>query len=287
MRIGVIAVGAIATASLLSGCGTTYELPDLGEAQNAQAAKMFAEARTEGSRRQLSEGAASARFNRVARRVAPVGRSVCEQTTTDRDNFSCSVKVSIDRQMQQRNAYFTYEGSQPHIRVSMPLLRDTRTDDEVAFVLSHEYGHLIGRHIQKQQQQAVAGALILGAITAAATSYSTPYGTYYNADAVNASVEIGAAAGSMAYSQEYELESDTLGTRIAHAAGYDPVEGAKFFARPENTKTSSGKLSFWGTHPPDAKRVATVLATIEQIENKVALRRSGNQKKLKSTRAAE
>lgn len=260
----------------VTACGTTYELPALNETQSSEAAKMFAEARSEPARAKISEKAAQQRFQRVARRVAPVGKRVCEITTSDKPNFNCDVDIAIDFRMKERNAYFTYDKQRPIIRASMPLLRDTVSDDEVAFVLSHEYGHLIGRHIQKQQQQALAGALILGAITAAATAQSTPYGTYYDADAVSSGMEIGAAAGSIAYSQTYELESDTLGTRIAYAAGFDPAAGAKFFARPEEARTSSGKLSFWGTHPPDEKRVATVLATVEQIKANIGLRRAGN-----------
>ncbi len=82
-------------------------------------------------------------------------------------------------------------------------------------------------------------------LTAAANSYSESNGGYYDANAVMQSVEAGAALGSQAYSQSYELESDTLGTRITAAAGYDPVKGAMFFARPEAAKTTSGKLSFY------------------------------------------
>ena len=272
MRIFLRLLPAMAFASL-TACGTTYELPELGEPQTQKAATLFAEARQEGPRRQLSNSAAEARFARVARRVAPVGKSVCEQAAAGKTGINCNVHVAIDRKMTERNAYFTYVDKQPVIRLSMPLLRDTANDDEAAFVMSHEYGHLIGRHIEKQQQQAIAGAILLGAIAAAATAQSTPYGTYYDTSLVSDSMEIGAAAGQMAYSQSYELESDTLGTRIAHAAGYDPAQGAKFFARPEPAKASAGQLSFWGTHPPDAKRVATVLATIDQINAKVGLKK--------------
>lgn len=45
-------------------------------------------------------------------------------------------------------------------------------------------------------------------------------------------MEIGAAFGQTAYSQTGELESDMPATHITRAAGYDPVAGAKFFARP-------------------------------------------------------
>ncbi|MCF6432196.1 M48 family metalloprotease [Leisingera sp. MMG026] len=135
---------------------------------------------------------------------------------------------------------------------------------------------MLGRHIEKQKQQALAGALILGVITAAATADSG----YYDPSLVTTSMDVGAAADSTAYSQTYELERDTLGTRIAHASGYDPVEDARFFARPEAARTKAGRLSFWGTHPPDAKRLATVLATMEQIDAKADLQKNSRSSNL-------
>ncbi|MBO9428121.1 M48 family metalloprotease [Sulfitobacter sp. R18_1] len=265
------AIGVLMLSGL-TACGTTFQLPELGELQTQQATKMFAEARAESPRRALSNAAAEQRFRRVSGRVASVGKKYCEVTTADKKDFNCNVNIDIDRKMNNRNAYFTYENDQPIIRITMPMLRDTASDDEVAFILSHEYGHLIGRHIEKQQQQAMAGALILGAMGAAANTYSINNGGYYDPTLVDTSMRAGAAIGGRAYSQTYELESDTLGTRITAAAGYDPIEGAKFFARPEKAKSSTGNLSFWGTHPPDEKRLATVLATMEEIKGKVGLR---------------
>lgn len=251
----------------LTACGTTYELPTLTQVETQQAQNMFAEARENPQRKQLGTSTAERRFNRVSPRISSVGKRYCESLTKDQGNVNCNVNIAIDRKMKQRNAYFTYDKDQPIIRVSLPMLQDTKSDDEVAFVLGHEYGHLIGGHIQKRQKQAVAGAVILGTLTAAATGYSGSYDPL----AVQDSIDLGMQLGSRAYSQEYELESDILGTRIASAAGYDPVKGAQFFARPEASRTTNGKLSFWGTHPPDARRLATVIATKKQIDAKVGL----------------
>ena len=263
---GLVILGSI------SACGTTFELPELGDIQNQQAAKMFAEARAEQPRRALPRASAEARFRRVAGRVSATGKRYCEVLTEAEKDFNCNVNVGIDHKMNNRNAYFTYINEKPIIRITLPMLQDTQSDDEVAFILSHEYGHLIGRHIEKQQQQQIAGALILGVIAAAANGYSVANGGYNDPNLVNDGINAGAAIGGRAYSQTYELESDTLGTRIAASAGYDPIEGAKFFARPEEAKSQTGNLSFWGTHPPDEKRLATVLATMEEINANTGLK---------------
>ncbi|SDO89741.1 Peptidase family M48 [Lutimaribacter pacificus] len=234
---------------------------------------MFAEARTDTSRNTMQPAAAERRFQRVASRVKPVAEQFCKAETATIENFDCKVRIEIDREMKVRNAYFTYVKDQPVIRMTMPILQDMQSDDEVAFVMGHEYGHLVGRHIEKQQQQAMAGALILGMLTAYSNAQAAAAGMHYDPNAVGRNIELGAAAGAMAYSQSYELESDTLGTRIARAAGYDPVKGARYFARPEKARTDSGNLSFWGTHPPDERRIATVLAVDAQIDAQQGLQR--------------
>jgi Zn-dependent protease with chaperone function len=257
----------------LSACGTTYALPDIDNTSATRAKSMFAEAQTATSRKQASPATAERRFRRVVSQVEPVAEKFCEAETASLTDFDCNVQVAIDRERGDRNAYFTYRNDKPAIFMTMPILRDMRNDDEVAFVLSHEYGHLIGRHIQKQQQQAMAGAMILGALTAYSNAQAASAGISYDPNDVSRNMELGAAAGSMAYSQTYELESDTLGARIAAVSGYDPVKGAQYFARPEDARTEAGNLSFWGTHPPDEKRLATVLAVSAQIEAKQGLQR--------------
>jgi Zn-dependent protease with chaperone function len=262
----------------LSACGTTFSIPEAVDLETSSASRMFEAARADTTRTTLSSGSAESRFNRVARRVEPAGRKVCKEATANLEDFNCNVNIAIDRSMTVRNAYFTYQNGEPIIRLSLPLVRDTQSDDEVAFVMSHEFGHLIGRHIEKQEQQAMVGAIILGTITAYGNAYSASAGQYYDPNAVANNMELGAAAGALAYSQTYELESDTLGTYIAQLAGYDPIEGAQFFARPEEARTSVGTLSFWGTHPPDEKRLATVIAAVRSIkENGGLILSSSNQ----------
>ena len=104
---------------------------------------------------------------------------------------------------------------------------------------------------------------VLTAYAQANSPYSDPYQDQLE---MQTNVALGYAIGSQAFSQAYELEADVIGTYIAASAGYDPVMGARFFARPEPVRSSNGKLSFWGTHPPDKKRLATVIATMEQIQ---------------------
>lgn len=258
----------------LTACGTTYAVPRASDVHTQAAAAMFAEERnpqTSRAGQRLSPAAARRQFSQVVARVEPAAERFCRQETVDRKNFDCDIKIEIDDRASFRNAYQTY-GANDEIIVgfTLPMIMDARNPDELAFVMGHEMGHHIGQHISKQQQQAIAGALIMGAITAygqASANSTNPY-RYRGNDQheMNRNVALGMGAGQAAYSQTYELESDVIGTAIAKMAGYDPVKGARYFARPEETKMADGSLSFWGTHPPDAKRIATVLATLDGIE---------------------
>ena len=144
------------------------------------------------------------------------------------------------------------------------MLHDFRNEDEIAFVLGHEYGHHLARHLEKQKDQAVATAIIAGALVAGVNIIAAQGTSDYDAgiaiDTTLAAIMVGYALGQHAYSQSFELEADTIGAHIATEAGYDAVRGARFFARPEPETRGDGLLSFWGTHPPDDTRVATVIA---------------------------
>lgn len=268
IRRATIAIIAFAS---LTACGTTFEVPEASEGASTSARQMFASEQSKSYAPMATPTPqAIARFHRVAARVKPVAQALCKAQMANKPQFNCDIPVIIDTQMPERNAYMTRnQNNEAYIGMTLPLLKDARTDDEVAFVMSHEYGHLIGQHIEKSEQQALAGMLILGAVTAASQAYSTSANPYRNTSLdqsiMEDNMELGAAFGNQAFSQTYELESDVLGSHIAKAAGYDPVEGAKFFARPESAKTQAGNLSFWGTHPPGEKRLATVIDTAEAI----------------------
>lgn len=267
----------LAMIAFLSGCGTTYVMPEISTDVTNRSNVLFAEANAAPPRQPSSTRSGSNRFQRVINRVEPVASQFCEQEFSGQEPIDCNVRLEIDTVMNNRNAYFTYAGpknTDPVIRFTVPMLQDAKSDDEIAFILGHEYGHLVGQHIIKKQKQELAGALVLGVLAAYGNAQAASVGAYYDPNAVNDSMELGATIGQVAYSKTYELESDMIGTRITAAAGYDPIEGAKYFARDEAVQSSSGNLSFWGTHPSDAQRVEVVLATMEQIRAERTLSRN-------------
>lgn len=264
---------------LLAGCGTRYDLPQVDRQTQNAANAIFAEERRKAARGEFVKKPADIavrQYLRVVRRVEPVAERICSQEMADQPGFDCDVRILVDDKMPVRNAYQTYDRSgRPLVAFTIPLIADAQNEDELAFVLGHEVGHHIAQHSAKKEQQALAGGLLMGVLTAYAQAGSAQYGYYSEYQAqqqMQQSVETGMQLGHQAYSQTYELEADLLGTYIAEQAGYDAVRGARYFARPEAARLPSGLLSFWGTHPPDEIRLATVISTVARMEERLAVR---------------
>ena len=182
-------------------------------------------------------------FVQVVRTVEPVAERECKSRTTQ---INCDFKIVVDdRPDQPANAFQTVDKSgRPIIAFTVQLIEDARNRDELAFVLGHEAAHHIAGHIERQQQNAVAGAVIAGSLAVLLGG---------NAEAVEVAQRQGAQVGARSYSKDFELEADALGTVITVRAGYDPVRGAQFF-----TRIPDPGDRFLGTHPPNAQRIATV-----------------------------
>ncbi len=265
--------------SLLVGCGTTYQLPELTEERIASAEAVISREETAtAGMPQIDADEAASNFFEVIYRVEPVAEKFCREQKAEEPSFNCDVQVVVDDRIDVEPNAFQYfdDAGEPTIMFNVPFIAKARNQDELAFVFGHEMGHLIGDHIEKREQQQMAGAVIAGlfiGLSQAAANYGNPYRstTYDQANMRNAMVA-GGEIGSHAYSQTYELEADLVGSYIAERAGYDPELGARIFARREDAENVDGSLSFWGTHPKSAERIATVAAAVDRIAEQ---RRSG------------
>lgn len=193
---------------------------------------------------------AAGNFVAVVERVTPAAAALCRARTSGQN---CDFAILVDtRPGQPPNAYQTLDrGGRPVLVFTTALIAEARNPDELAFVLGHEAAHHIAGHIPRLQRSALSGA-VLGAVIGAALG-GTP-------DAARAGQDLGAMVGGRAFSKEFELEADALGTLIAHRAGYDPLRGAVFFSRIPDPGNR-----FLGTHPPNAARLETVRRTAARL----------------------
>ncbi|MGB7241195.1 MAG: M48 family metallopeptidase [Sulfitobacter sp.] len=185
-------------------------------------------------------------FAQVVRTVEPVAERECRARTS---GVNCNFNILVDsRPGQPSNAYQTLDkNGRPVIAFTRALIADARNADELAFIMGHEAAHHIRGHIGRQQQNAVAGAVLAGAAAVLLGGGS---------EAVQTAQRSGARVGARTYSKNFELEADELGTIITARAGYKPLVGAQFFFRIPDPGDR-----FLGTHPPNSARLDTVRRT--------------------------
>ena len=190
------------------------------------------------------------RFATVVDAVEPVAERECRAMTPDID---CDFRIVVDdRPGLAPNAFQTRDrAGRPVIAFTVPLIASVRNADELAFVMSHEAAHHLLGHIDRQRRNAATGALVFGRLASL---------TGGDPDAIRSAEEFGAILGARRYSKEYELEADALGTVVALRAGFDPVRGARFFARIPDPGNR-----FLGTHPPNAARMEVVRRVAESV----------------------
>ena len=151
---------------------------------------------------------------------------------------------------------FALPGGQ--IFMTFGLLKLLDSEDEVAGVLGHEVGHVVGRHSNEQMAKAQLSQGLVNAVVMAGGS------------------EYGMAAGQMAqfvsqlkntaYGRDDELESDQLGVRFMIRAGYDP--NALIRVMEVLKKASAGRAppEFLSTHPDPENRVERIKEAIRKAQ---------------------
>ena len=138
------------------------------------------------------------------------------------------------------------------IHITTGMMRFAADDDELAFVIGHELAHNTRRHIEMQMANRAIGS-VLGAVLSVAVGVNV--------------TQIGADAGTMAFSQEFEAEADYVGIYHAARAGYDVTDAAEFWRRMAEAHPSAINL-VGSTHPSTAKRYLAVKTAAEEIAAK-------------------
>jgi predicted Zn-dependent protease len=122
----------------------------------------------------------------------------------------------LDTDPPTANAFVT---GGKYIYVYTGLMNQATSNDELAFVLSHELGHSLLQHRIRAQQDdssTIAGAAVLAAMLS--KKYQGGFLNFAN-------------LMTRSYGRLDEEEADAIAVNIARRAGYDPLRGADFFSR--------------------------------------------------------
>ncbi len=172
------------------------------------------------------------------RRIERIGKSlvaVCE-----RKDMPYTFKILNEK--KELNAMAAPGG---FIYITRALLEALDSDDEIAFVLGHEIGHIAGDHIRKQLSQALAASILLDILTARSSQL------------VRIGSDIMFSLYQSGYSRQHERDADTRGVRYMKAAGYNPIAAITALKK-LGMERYKGLVRWFGTHPDVPSRIQRI-----------------------------
>lgn len=134
-------------------------------------------------------------------------------------------------------------------------------EGEIAGVLGHEIGHVVGRHSAEQIAKARLTEGLTGAAVIAAYDPNDPS----SARTAQMAVLIGQLI-NLKYGREDELESDVLGVCFMNDAGYDPQMMVQVQQVLEQVSQGNRPPEFLSTHPDPGNRIQRIQEAIQNID---------------------
>jgi predicted Zn-dependent protease len=192
--------------------------------------------------RYVSDPSIVAYVNSVTGRILPHARK-------DRPGIAWKVHVIDDPKTV--NAFATPGG---YLYVYTGLILAASNEAELAGVMAHEAGHVVGRHSARQ----MVNAFGLNAVIGAALGKDPGLVSQIAAQVVG-------TGAMLAHSRADETEADEYGVRYASAAGYQPQGLATFFQKLQAQQGKTPKLLTWlSTHPAPGDRSAHIQDVIRR-----------------------
>lgn len=163
------------------------------------------------------------------------------------------------------NAYAVPGG---FIYVHLDLIRSAKNESELAAVIGHEIGHIVGRHSMKRLTQ-VYGIEILKQLILDEDSSAFK----------KLIADVLATGLLFRYSRDHERESDAYGVQNVYDAGISPEGAAGFFETLQamRGRDPSALEKFLSTHPVPSERVTNVRNQINRLPAKSGLRADSSQ----------
>lgn len=174
-----------------------------------------------------------------------------------RNNIPYTFKVVESNDI---NAYAVPGG---FIYINLGLIRAVGNESELAFVIGHEIGHIVGQHSMKMLTQ-VYGLEILKQIILDEDSSKLS----------KLVADILAAGLLFRYSRDNERESDFYGVNNVYDTGISPEGGISFFETLQKLqhRKPSALEKLISTHPIHSERISNVQNHIKELPEKSGLR---------------
>jgi predicted Zn-dependent protease len=253
IRLGIGLLFAI--FGLLNYYGNVVENPVTGEMQRIQLSPQQEVALGLQSRQQVaSEYGGLYPDTTLQEYIDRVGEKLVASTEAAKSPYSYEFHLLRDNKTV--NA-FALPGGQIFITAAM--LRRLNSEAQLAGVLGHEIGHVVGRHgAEHLAKQQLGTALVQAVGVAASDTIDGSRQAQVVAQAVNQML-------NLKYGRDDELESDELGLVFMSQAGYNPqgiVELMKILA---SLRSGGASPEFFSTHPDPENRLEKLRSLIAQL----------------------
>jgi predicted Zn-dependent protease len=236
-------------ATSLSACATVGQLNIVSEPQELEMGAQFAS--------ELDKELAYIEDPDIVGYIDGLGQSIARVSQRNYIPYRFKV-VNTD----EVNAFAVPGG---YLFVNRGLIETADTECELAGVLGHEIGHVVGRHSARQITQQYGISAIAGLLLGQNPSMLA-----------QATAKIAATGAILSYSRDMESEADHYGVQELYDAGIDPSGLASFFDKLVQLRggAGGGKLEqFFSTHPDPGVRAGTVRAQIAKLPPKASLRK--------------
>ncbi len=190
----------------------------------------------------------------ITQRVKEIGQRIVAQTAASKSPYKFDFHLLADPNTV--NA-FALPGGQ--IFVTEGIVRQLKSEGELAGVLGHEVGHVVGRHSAEQVAKSQLTQGLSGAAAVAAYDPERP-----STAAAAAGAAMVAKLMTLRFGREDELEADRMAVRFTADAGYDPRAMVGVMQTLE--RVGGGGRSgpeFTQTHPNPGNRIAEIERAIQ------------------------
>jgi predicted Zn-dependent protease len=186
----------------------------------------------------------------VQLRVSTIGKKLLKGAGIENSAYDFHFYALAD---QQTVNAFALPGGQ--IFITMALLNQLKSDDEVAGVLGHEIGHVVNRH--SAEHMAKSGLLngIVNGVMMGSGNMSSGQIASYVAQMMN-----------LKYGRNDELESDKYGIRYMYQTGYKPESMISVMEVLAASGGGKRQSEFMSSHPSPENRIVKIKEEIAKLK---------------------